>query len=250
MRLHWNDRNPAVCSSVGPGPIRANRSLGIAVCKAEVRLTTLKCSRERPLMNEDTLQAARFKRLRAARDADLTALAVKRARRFLARYPEHGPAWHILGQALTELARYSEAEQPLWNALRLCPGHLRRIPLTSLGDFHDSRGDLARAASWYQRAIDAAPNHASGYIFLGGVLARQGRLREAEKVLRRATETSDEGCLDEAFLNLALVLRAQERFDEAADCLREAIRIDPEYGVARQVLRDVERCRSCRSFHR
>jgi tetratricopeptide (TPR) repeat protein len=193
-------------------------------------------------MDEDTLQAARFERLRAARDADLTALVVKRARRYLARYPEHGPAWHILGQALTDMARYSEAEQALWNALRLCPPHLRRIPFCSMGHFHDARGQLACAARWYQRAIDAAPNHAGGYIYLGGVLARQGRLREAEKAHRHATESCDEGCIDEAFFNRALVLRALDRFDEAAACLREAIRIDPEYAAARKVLRDVERC--------
>jgi tetratricopeptide (TPR) repeat protein len=119
-----------------------------------------------------------------------------------------------------------------------------------MGHFHDARGELARAARWYQRAIDAAANHASGYIFLGGVLARQGRLREAEKVHRQATETCDEGCIDEAFLNLALVLRAQERFDEAAACLREALRIDPEYGDAGKVLRDVERCQRRLRRHR
>ncbi len=199
-------------------------------------------------MDEDTLRAASFQRLRTAWNAGLNALTVKRARQYLARYPEHGPAWHMLGTALTDLARYSEAEQALWNALRLCPREMRRVPLCSMGHFHDARGKLARAARWYQRAIDAAPNHASGYIYLGGVLARQGQLREAENVHRRATETCDDGCVDEAFLNLALVLRAQDRFDEAAACLREAIRIDPEYEDAKKVLRDVVRC--CRWLSR
>jgi tetratricopeptide (TPR) repeat protein len=119
-----------------------------------------------------------------------------------------------------------------------------------MGHFHDARGELARAARWYQRAIDTAPNHASAHIFLGGVFARQGRLREAEKVHRRATETCDEGYIDEAFLNLALVLRAQERFEEAATCLREAIRIDPDYADAKKVLRDVERCQKYLGAHR
>ncbi|MGO9468320.1 MAG: tetratricopeptide repeat protein [Isosphaeraceae bacterium] len=51
-------------------------------------------------------------------------------------------------------------------------------------------------------------------------------------------------------MNLAHVLRAQERFDEAAAALREAIRIDPEYGDARKVLCDVERCQRCLARHR
>jgi tetratricopeptide (TPR) repeat protein len=192
----------------------------------------------------NTLRAARFNRVRTAWNAGLNGLLVKRAKPYLAQYPEHGAAWHMLGVALTELARYSEAEQALWNALRLCPEHLRRVPLTSMGHFYDARGEMARAARWYQRGIDAAPSHAAGYIFLGGVFTHQGRLREAEKVYRQAIEVCDEGYIEEAFLNLALVLRSQEQFDEAADCLREAIRIDPEYSAAKKVLRDVERCQA------
>jgi tetratricopeptide (TPR) repeat protein len=201
-------------------------------------------------MGKDSMRMARFRRLRAAWNADLNALTVKQAKQYLAQFPDHGPAWHMLGTALTELARYSEAEQALWNALRLCPRHMRRVPLCSMGHFYSARGEMARAEKWYQRAIDAAPKHAAAYIFLGGVFARQGGLRQAEMIYRRATETCDEGYIDEAFLNLALVLRAQERFDEAAAWLREAIRIDPEYERAKKVLRDVERCRKWLSHHR
>ena len=84
------------------------------------------------------------------------------------------------------------------------------------------------------------PEDATYRIFLGGVLATQGRLHDAEEVHRLAI-ASVEGCIDEAYLNLGLVLRAQERFPEAADCFREAIRLDPEYRAARRALRDVER---------
>ena len=58
---------------------------------------------------------------------------------------------------------------------------------------------------------------------------------------RQATRCTT-GCTDEAFFNLGLVLRAQERFEEAAGCFREAIRIDPKYRVAKRALRDVELC--------
>ena len=61
--------------------------------------------------------------------------------------------------------------------------------------------------------------------------------RSTERPRRPATE----GCLDEAYLNLGLILLTQERFEEAAECLREAIQRDPGYRVARKALRDVER---------
>ena len=51
-----------------------------------------------------------------------------------------------------------------------------------------------------------------------------------------------EGCIDEGFLNLGLLMRAQERFDEAAKCFREAIHLNPSYRAAKKAPRDTELC--------
>jgi tetratricopeptide (TPR) repeat protein len=138
----------------------------------------------------------------------------------------------------------------LTHALRFFPEDRRLIPLSDMGHLEKQRGEFERAAGWYRQAIAADPRHTAGYIFLGAVLAQQGCLREAEEVHRTAIETCYEGCLDEAFLNLGLVLRAQERFEEAAECFREAIRLDPGCRDARKALRDVERCIRMLSRHR
>ena len=193
-------------------------------------------------MDEDELRQTRFARLKSASDADLPALTILRARRYLARYPDHGYAWYLLANALIGLARYHEAEEAVSNALRLCPEERRHFPLCMMGQLYRFRGDYEKAAEWHTNAIEAAPTDTQGYIYLGGVLALQGRLREAEEVHRKATETCYEGCVDEAFFNLGLVLRAQERFEEAAACFREAIHLDPDYRAAKKALRDVERC--------
>ena len=87
-----------------------------------------------------------------------------------------------------------------------------------------------------------SPRNASGYIFMGVAFSAQGRLREAEQVLREATETCYEGALYEAFLNLGLILLARERHEEAAESLREAIHLNAECGPAIKALRDVEQC--------
>lgn len=192
-------------------------------------------------MDEEEIRQARFARVRAADDADHHSSVILRGRRYLARYPDHGYAWYLLGAALRALARYDEAEEALTNALRLCP-EKRRILLSQMGHLDEQRGEFDRAADRFREAIEAEPHHAAGYIFLGAILARQGRLHEAEEVHRTAIETCYEGCLDEAFLNLGLVLRAQERFEEAAECFREAIHLDPGYRDARRALGDVERC--------
>ncbi len=107
-----------------------------------------------------------------------------------------------------------------------------------MGHLHRARGDYKTAAVWYRRAIDKMPDEASGHIYLGGILARSGHLKEAETAHRAAIRCS-QGCRDEACLNLGLVLRAQGRYDEAAACFEQALQLDPKYAAARKALRDV-----------
>ncbi len=189
-------------------------------------------------MNDNELVQVRWTRLRAAHKADLPALTVAQARLFLSEYPECGPAWKILGSALTELACHSEAEQALKRALSLCPPDKFWIPLSEMGHLYKARGEYKTAAAWYRQAIEAVPEEAGSYIHLGGVLAKSGRLKEAEAA-HRAAVCCQQGCQDEAYLNLGLVLRAQERYDEAAECFERAIELDPKYAAARKALRDV-----------
>jgi tetratricopeptide (TPR) repeat protein len=183
----------------------------------------------------------RYERLKQLSDGPFPALTIRYARRYLADHADHGLGWLLLGIALIELARYEEAEQALAKAIELCPWEKRQIPLAQMGHLFEEAGDYDQAAAWYRKAIEADPSDATYHIYLGAVLAKQGRLHEAEEAHRSGIECA-EGCIDEAYLNLGLVLRAQERFQEAADCFREAISIDPDYRVARRALRDVERC--------
>ncbi len=142
---------------------------------------------------------------------------------------------------MTRLACYAAAEQALRQAIRFCPAGNLHLLYTALGQVFRGSGDDSQAEAWFRRAIDAAPDDAQGYIYLGGLLASRGRLDEAEEVHRRGTGCS-KGCVDEAFLNLGLVLRAQGRLGEAAECLAEAIRRDPEYRDAKIAMRDVRAC--------
>jgi tetratricopeptide (TPR) repeat protein len=145
----------------------------------------------------------------------------------------------MLGSALVELARHREAEDALLQAIALCPAEKLWIPLAEMGHMYKARGEYRAAAAWYRKAIEAAPDEASPRIYLGGVLAKSGRLHEAEAAHRAATGCA-EGCRDEAFLNLGLVLRALERYDEAAGCFEAALKIDPKCQAAKRALRDVK----------
>ena len=70
------------------------------------------------------------------------------------------------------------------------------------------------------------------------MLAKQGEFAEAKRCHRRAIklETSPP---DEAYYNLGLILRAERRFAAALDAFDAAIRIDPDYSLAKCARRDV-----------
>jgi tetratricopeptide (TPR) repeat protein len=145
-----------------------------------------------------------------------------------------------LADALTSLARYREAEAALRRGGRLIPLRLKDRLYQQWG-LHYERHDLRRAEMWFRRGVRVKPT-TTGHIFLGAVLARQGRFAEAKAhyrlAIRRATP---DDAADEAHFNLALVLRAEGRYKEAVRHLRKALALDPRYRIAREALRDVQR---------
>jgi len=75
------------------------------------------------------------------------------------------------------------------------------------------------------------PDDSWGHIKLGTILFAQGKFIEAERCFRVATECS-EGYIDEAYLKLRQELASQEHFEEAEECLKKALAIDPDYRIA------------------
>src|SRR5262249_8613833 len=138
------------------------------------------------------------------------------------------------------LARYEEAEQMLHNAIQGLALEQLHHGYTHLAHLYRERGDYANAEKWYRKAIDLDPEDAGKHIFLGALLAKRGDFSAAEAVHRKATRCS-KGLEDEAYLNLGLVLRAQERYQEALACFEKAIELTPDYREAITAKSDVEK---------
>ena len=182
---------------------------------------------------------AQVREIQRFHDRDMVASTLELSRRYLAAHPK---SWFILyyyACSLHEMARYSESLAALRRAARLCPPRQLCFIYSRFGRIHHKRGALRLAERWYRRAIAHSPSEGSHYVYLGVFLARTGRLQEAEAVHRRATRCK-KGCIDEAFLNLGLVLRALERYSDARKCFLRALEIDPKYKEARKALSDVE----------
>ncbi|MFT3784698.1 MAG: tetratricopeptide repeat protein [Tepidisphaeraceae bacterium] len=170
------------------------------------------------------------------------AYAILLAQRYLHADPSHVLTRLLLGRLLTELARYDEAERELRRALKECPRDHRSIALSQLGHSLRAQHRDEEAIEAYRHAVETDPVNTGAHVFLGALLAKLGRLDEAEATCRNALEQCYEGELSEVWLNLGFVLRAKGRFIDAASAFREALVLDPNYREAKTALRDVERC--------
>ena len=163
----------------------------------------------------------------------------------LSEHPQCGPTLISLGNALADMGQYEEAEKLLQDALENCPERLSHLVQRALGELYKSQQRWVEAEHAFQAAMIGREDDATSYIYLGTCYALQGRLDEAEAQHRRGTECG-EGCIDEAWLNLGLVLRARRRYEEAESCFEQALEMDPEYRAAARALADVKEARKIR----
>ncbi len=102
-------------------------------------------------------------------------------------------------------------------------------------------GAYENAAMWARRLVELRPDWSVGHIYLGSVLARLGRFDDAVAAYQPATTlpADRDNDPDEACLNIALIRRAQCRFEDASAFLDQAIEIDPDYELYKTVRDDV-----------
>lgn len=173
-------------------------------------------------------------------NGDGVALVFELATNYTQRYPENYWGWVVLSDALSDMARYSEAERALRQAQQVAPKDRRVVVYAHWGHLCKKKCELKRAERWYRRALKEkkSKNTMRCLIYLGAVLARQGRFTEAEECHRRAISFSTDSP-DEAYYNLGLVLRAQQKYKQALKYFNRAVKIDPAYAIAEAAWKDV-----------
>lgn len=188
---------------------------------------------------EDVTRKKRFEEVSKAEEDELTCYRLVLARELMKDYPDYGPAYIHYAIGLVEIARYEEARSALEEAIKHCPENKLYIPYSQMGYLYEAKGEVEKAVEWFKKCIMLSPQDADYHSNIGGILAKQGKFKEAEECYRSAIECTD-GCIDEAYLNLGYVLRAQERFTEALECFEKALELDPEYKKAQLALKDVK----------
>ena len=168
------------------------------------------------------------------------ATTVLLAQRWLSDHPNDLGILFDYAEMLYHMTRYEEAIRVFEMTLGQHEDRgVRWAIFNQLGCLHRYRGDYVESERWFRLAIETQPEDASSYIFLGAIQARQGKLIDAEDTHRAATRCA-EGLIDEAYHNLGLVLRGQDKLAESAASFCKAIEIDPSYAEAIEALDDVE----------
>jgi tetratricopeptide (TPR) repeat protein len=149
----------------------------------------------------------------------------------LAVAPDHPDALNLLGTALLQLGDPAAAVSHLERAAarRSHPG-----VLGNLAQAYFALGRYADARETFRKAGRLDPGAAQFQLGIANSLAMEGRLGEAETLLRRLTSRFPRNAL--AWFNLGNVLRDLGRPADAKPCFLEALAIDPAHLDARNNL--------------
>lgn len=142
------------------------------------------------------------------------------------KYPEDFAGWIALADVFVHFARYEDAREALRKAQKLTPKKFQFKICVQWGHFERERNDLKRAERWYRRAVKLKTTTRT-LIFLGSILAKQGRFLEAKECHHQAVVSATDP-LDEAYYNLGLIFRAERKYEKALECFERAIRIQRE----------------------
>jgi hypothetical protein len=110
--------------------------------------------------------------------------------------------------------------------------------LTRLGFLYQSRGDLDTAQKYYERAFKLDPDRAVVANNLGVFYARGGMLTRSLELWRNVVDKNPH--LSEIGVNLGVGLCAVGDAEAAKAVLQRVLKHNPDFGLARQTLADLE----------
>lgn len=145
--------------------------------------------------------------------------------------PEHLGALNRLGILYARTGRHEEAEHLLKRAVRLAPRSAQVRNNLGFGYLLQER--WADAEIEFLNVLEMMPEFERARVNLGIALCRQSRFDEALAEFREVVPESD------AFYNVGLMFRAQDRFADASRAFKRAIQLKPSFLAAKQQLAQI-----------
>jgi Flp pilus assembly protein TadD len=135
--------------------------------------------------------------------------------------PNFAMAYAAVGNDYVSLGETARASEYYTKAFQLRNRTSERERLVIVAEYYENvTGELEKAAHNYQQEIESYPRESSGYIGLGLAYAALGQYEQSEKVTRQALHLAPNR--KSAYGNLANVVLALQRFDDARQIINEA----------------------------
>jgi Tfp pilus assembly protein PilF len=152
---------------------------------------------------------------------------------------------HEQAQDLFQQAYRAQMTGDLERAAELYKASLEILPTaeahTFLGWTYHFQGKVQDAIDECKRAIEVDPDFGNPYNDIGAYLIALGRLDEAVPWLERAIDAPRYDPRHFPHFNLGRVYLAKGMFGRARECFQEALRIEPNYTLARQAIENLRR---------
>ncbi|HHH43379.1 MAG TPA: sulfotransferase family protein [Gammaproteobacteria bacterium] len=232
-----------------PGNINALMTLGNALRAAGDRRQALDCFQKvAGLMPQHG--AAHAQSGRMLHQLGECGAAIEAYRKAVQCDPGRQAIHYRLGRLLQDEGQIEAAEAAYRQAVKLRPDDVPA--LTNLAHVLMLQKKQKDALFFYRRALEQDPESIQLHVNLGCALRDLERYQEAVDAFRKsiqiASGSGEAGDSADAYYYMGLTLQAQGRLEEAADSLREAVRLYPEYvpyllGLARlqQAMEDYSR---------
>jgi Tfp pilus assembly protein PilF len=152
---------------------------------------------------------------------------------------------HEQAQDLFQQAYRAQMTGDLDRAAELYKASLKIQPSaeahTFLGWTYHFQGKIEDAITECKRAIEVDPDFGNPYNDIGAYLIALGKLDEAVPWLERALDAPRYDPRHFPHFNLGRVYLAKGMFHRARQCFQEALRIEPNYTLARQAIENLRR---------
>jgi len=154
--------------------------------------------------------------------------AIAQYRKAIAVNHEYVAAYDRLGVLLGKVGMYPEATETLRQAAKLAPDNASIH--NNLGFQLVLNGEWSDAEREFDRAIELVPGFSRAHINRGVVMGKAGRYDEALSSFLAVLPEAD------AFYNLGIIYRTQEKYEQAAEAFHNTLAADPEFASARRQL--------------
>ena len=151
--------------------------------------------------------------------------AAEAARQAVERAPEWSPAWAMLAVTSFRLGRFAAAENGLLEAIRLSPD----VPhyFNQYARVLSTCGCKEEALDLVARSLELDPEDEDAHQLFASLLhqVKPSKWRLSEEAARRAVSLDPDDA--EGYAILGTILLSQRRWDDAEECFRTALELEP-----------------------